>query len=205
MIKRRNAPSWQAGGLVVLDHFIPPYFFLCLRLFFSSLLFFSHLFTLFVPPLLSLLSLSQTMSTAEIQFEQQAVPKVVPQTSQFKAFLSGGFGGVAAVLVGHPFDLAKVKRLKGLLPQSNVMDSEDNTRGASLLWTVYLDHTSPGHRNQAQLALHHTGKEDKESSAAFSCLAVTTLMGQETQTRFLWMRRRKAKTQFHAEEIDRID
>ncbi|GJJ73468.1 solute carrier family 25 (mitochondrial carnitine/acylcarnitine transporter), member 20/29 [Entomortierella parvispora] len=49
------------------------------------------------------------MSTAEIQFEQTVVPKVVPQTSQFKAFLSGGFGGVAAVLVGHPFDLAKVR------------------------------------------------------------------------------------------------
>ncbi|KAF9436121.1 carnitine transporter [Entomortierella beljakovae] len=35
--------------------------------------------------------------------------KVVPQTSAVKSFLSGGFGGIAAVLVGHPFDLAKVR------------------------------------------------------------------------------------------------
>lgn len=28
-----------------------------------------------------------------------------------KSFLSGGFGGVSCVLVGHPFDLTYVKRL----------------------------------------------------------------------------------------------
>lgn len=30
-------------------------------------------------------------------------------TSAIKSFLSGGFGGVSAVLVGHPFDLTKVR------------------------------------------------------------------------------------------------
>jgi solute carrier family 25 carnitine/acylcarnitine transporter 20/29 len=30
-------------------------------------------------------------------------------TSSLKSFLSGGFGGVAAVLVGHPFDLTKTR------------------------------------------------------------------------------------------------
>ncbi|KAF9958189.1 carnitine transporter [Mortierella alpina] len=35
--------------------------------------------------------------------------KVAPQTSAVKSFLSGGFGGVCSVLVGHPFDLAKVR------------------------------------------------------------------------------------------------
>jgi len=30
-------------------------------------------------------------------------------TSSIKSFLSGGFGGVAAVVVGHPFDLTKVR------------------------------------------------------------------------------------------------
>ncbi|KAF9435147.1 carnitine transporter [Entomortierella beljakovae] len=37
------------------------------------------------------------------------VQKVVPQTSAIKSFLSGGFGGMATVFVGHPFDLAKVR------------------------------------------------------------------------------------------------
>ncbi|KAF9338316.1 carnitine transporter [Podila minutissima] len=32
---------------------------------------------------------------------------VAPQTSATNSFLSGGFGGVAAVFIGHPFDLAK--------------------------------------------------------------------------------------------------
>lgn len=30
-------------------------------------------------------------------------------TSAIKSFLSGGFGGVSAVLVGHPFDLTKTR------------------------------------------------------------------------------------------------
>ena len=29
--------------------------------------------------------------------------------SSLKAFISGGFGGVCAVLVGHPFDLTKTR------------------------------------------------------------------------------------------------
>lgn len=40
--------------------------------------------------------------------DAKTVEKVVPQTSAVKSFLSGGFGGIASVLVGHPFDLAKV-------------------------------------------------------------------------------------------------
>ncbi|KAF9285689.1 mitochondrial carrier domain-containing protein [Linnemannia elongata] len=41
--------------------------------------------------------------------DAKTVEKVVPQTSAVKSFLSGGFGGIASVLVGHPFDLAKVR------------------------------------------------------------------------------------------------
>ncbi|KAF9912544.1 carnitine transporter, partial [Lobosporangium transversale] len=41
--------------------------------------------------------------------EAEIVQGVVPQTSAVKSFLSGGFGGMASVLVGHPFDLAKVR------------------------------------------------------------------------------------------------
>ncbi|KAF8319776.1 mitochondrial carrier [Clavulina sp. PMI_390] len=35
--------------------------------------------------------------------------EVKQTTSHVKSFVSGGFGGVAAVLVGHPFDLTKVR------------------------------------------------------------------------------------------------
>ncbi|KAF8935275.1 mitochondrial carrier domain-containing protein [Dissophora ornata] len=41
--------------------------------------------------------------------EVEPAQKLVPQTSAVKSFLSGGFGGIACVLVGHPFDLAKVR------------------------------------------------------------------------------------------------
>jgi solute carrier family 25 (mitochondrial carnitine/acylcarnitine transporter), member 20/29 len=34
--------------------------------------------------------------------------KVKQTTSGVKSFIAGGFGGVACVLVGHPFDLIKV-------------------------------------------------------------------------------------------------
>lgn len=30
-------------------------------------------------------------------------------TSAAKSFISGGFGGISAVLVGHPFDLTKTR------------------------------------------------------------------------------------------------
>ncbi|KAF9162660.1 carnitine transporter [Actinomortierella ambigua] len=47
------------------------------------------------------------MSTATTEVKSVEVPVV--KTSALKSFLSGGFGGIAAVLVGHPFDLAKVR------------------------------------------------------------------------------------------------
>lgn len=40
--------------------------------------------------------------------DSQVVQKAAPQTSAIKSFLSGGFGGMATVAAGHPFDLAKV-------------------------------------------------------------------------------------------------
>jgi len=36
-------------------------------------------------------------------------PPKVSASEQFKSFLSGGFGGVCAVVVGHPFDLTKTR------------------------------------------------------------------------------------------------
>ncbi|KAG0228825.1 carnitine transporter [Actinomortierella wolfii] len=47
------------------------------------------------------------MSTTTNEVKPVEVPAV--KTSALKSFLSGGFGGIAAVLVGHPFDLAKVR------------------------------------------------------------------------------------------------
>lgn len=38
--------------------------------------------------------------------------------SSLKSFISGGFGGIAAVLVGHPFDLVKVRMQTGSLGAS---------------------------------------------------------------------------------------
>ena len=49
-------------------------------------------------------------SSAAIEDEKalQLDPKK-SAASSFKSFLSGGFGGVSAVLVGHPFDLTKTR------------------------------------------------------------------------------------------------
>ncbi|KAG0005514.1 carnitine transporter [Entomortierella chlamydospora] len=41
--------------------------------------------------------------------DAEIAQKVVPQTSGVKSFLSGAFGGMSTVVVGHPFDLAKVR------------------------------------------------------------------------------------------------
>lgn len=41
-----------------------------------------------------------------------AAPKTAPKSeamSQLRSFVAGGFGGVCAVVVGHPFDLVKVR------------------------------------------------------------------------------------------------
>jgi len=43
------------------------------------------------------------------------VPPKVSVAEQFKSFVSGGFGGVCVVVVGHPFDLTKT-RLQTALP-----------------------------------------------------------------------------------------
>ena len=40
--------------------------------------------------------------------------------SSIKSFLSGGVGGIAAVLVGHPFDLIKVRMQTGTVGSTNV-------------------------------------------------------------------------------------
>ncbi|KAI1382689.1 mitochondrial carrier [Hypoxylon trugodes] len=44
---------------------------------------------------------------AEIKAEAQAAASSV--SSQLRSFAAGGFGGVCAVIVGHPFDLVKVR------------------------------------------------------------------------------------------------
>ncbi|KAI9248558.1 mitochondrial carrier domain-containing protein [Phascolomyces articulosus] len=51
------------------------------------------------------------MSTNEQVPEQKVVetPKTSSTASSVKSFLAGGFGGMAAVLVGQPFDLVKVR------------------------------------------------------------------------------------------------
>ncbi|KAI8142896.1 mitochondrial carrier domain-containing protein [Fennellomyces sp. T-0311] len=52
------------------------------------------------------------MSTAEqtvIKPEVVETPKTSSTASSVKSFLAGGFGGMAAVLVGQPFDLVKVR------------------------------------------------------------------------------------------------
>ena len=36
-------------------------------------------------------------------------PKATSVASSIKSFISGGFGGICAVLVGHPFDLIKTR------------------------------------------------------------------------------------------------
>lgn len=41
-------------------------------------------------------------STEQFEEKKQA-------TSSVKSFISGGFGGISAVLVGHPFDLTKTR------------------------------------------------------------------------------------------------
>lgn len=44
---------------------------------------------------------------AELKAEAQAATSSV--SSQLRSFAAGGFGGVCAVVVGHPFDLVKVR------------------------------------------------------------------------------------------------
>jgi solute carrier family 25 (mitochondrial carnitine/acylcarnitine transporter), member 20/29 len=48
--------------------------------------------------------MSSTAPSEDTSFEEYK-----SDNSQVKSFLSGGFGGVCAVLVGHPFDLIKTR------------------------------------------------------------------------------------------------
>lgn len=58
---------------------------------------------------------TSSSSTATTEAVSQVVDKVVPEKaasgllSQLRALAAGGFGGVCAVIVGHPFDLVKVR------------------------------------------------------------------------------------------------
>ena len=50
-------------------------------------------------------------SGGELKAEIKADAKAAASTglSQLRSFVAGGFGGVCAVVVGHPFDLVKVR------------------------------------------------------------------------------------------------
>lgn len=50
-------------------------------------------------------------STDELKSELKAEAKAAASSgmSQLRSFAAGGFGGVCAVVVGHPFDLVKVR------------------------------------------------------------------------------------------------
>jgi solute carrier family 25 carnitine/acylcarnitine transporter 20/29 len=50
-------------------------------------------------------------SKEELKAEIKAEAKAAASTglSQLRSFVAGGFGGVCAVVVGHPFDLVKVR------------------------------------------------------------------------------------------------
>ena len=50
---------------------------------------------------------SNTPSVDDIKDEAKAVAK--PSLSGLRSFVAGGVGGVCAVVVGHPFDLLKVR------------------------------------------------------------------------------------------------
>lgn len=50
------------------------------------------------------------MSETSADLEASKLKSAAKQTvSPTKSFLSGGFGGISCVLVGHPFDLTKTR------------------------------------------------------------------------------------------------
>jgi solute carrier family 25 carnitine/acylcarnitine transporter 20/29 len=51
---------------------------------------------------MSKMSSDEAVDIVAIKEEKQTV-------SPIKSFISGGFGGICAVLVGHPFDLTKTR------------------------------------------------------------------------------------------------
>jgi len=62
--------------------------------------------------------------------------------SQIKSFLSGGFGGMALVAAGHPFDLIKV-RLQTSNQYSGIMDVVRQTMKSDGLRGLYRGMTAP--------------------------------------------------------------
>lgn len=55
----------------------------------------------------SLPSTADLPSTAEVK--EQAVEKAKSSLQSLRSFAAGGIGGICAVVVGHPFDLVKVR------------------------------------------------------------------------------------------------
>lgn len=54
---------------------------------------------------------TQEVITSELAHDAKEAIKAAPSatTAQLRSFVAGGFGGVCAVVVGHPFDLVKVR------------------------------------------------------------------------------------------------
>jgi len=81
---------------------------------------------------------SITMST-----EEKAKPAAPKQESALKSFLSGGFGGVCIVLVGHPFDLIKVRMQTGALQGNSVFGILANNLRTEGIAGIYRGVSAP--------------------------------------------------------------
>lgn len=55
------------------------------------------------------MSESQQSSTPTSAANEEVKQAVNSTLDSLRAFISGGFGGICAVVVGHPFDLVKVR------------------------------------------------------------------------------------------------
>ncbi|CAG8481483.1 14450_t:CDS:10 [Ambispora leptoticha] len=76
------------------------------------------------------------IATTNAEHHEATVAEQKQTTSGLKSFISGGFGGVAAVLVGHPFDLIKVRlqtapagTYTGILDVTKQTIAKDGLRG----------------------------------------------------------------------------
>ncbi|CAG8608174.1 7268_t:CDS:10 [Ambispora gerdemannii] len=76
------------------------------------------------------------ITTNNVEQLETAVIEQKQTTSGLKSFISGGYGGVAAVLVGHPFDLIKVRlqtapagAYTGILDVTKQIIAKDGLRG----------------------------------------------------------------------------
>ncbi|CAB9510150.1 Congested-like trachea protein [Seminavis robusta] len=63
---------------------------------------------------------SPTMASSEGTKPKELAKPAPKQESALKSFLSGGFGGVCIVLVGHPLDLVKVRMQTGVVKGNSV-------------------------------------------------------------------------------------